>query len=73
MFDFLLCNILTPIEEKAEKALVQTEEKFDHDTTILKLLQLGVIAWALKFRNKLMLPVVAELTLCGKVELLFLV
>jgi hypothetical protein len=41
MFDFLLCNILTPIEEKAEKALVQTEEKFDHDTTILKLLQLG--------------------------------
>jgi hypothetical protein len=41
MFDFLLYYISTLIEEKAEKALVQTEEKFDHDNTIVKLLQLG--------------------------------
>ena len=41
LFDFLLYYISTLIEEKVEKALVQTEEKFDHDNTILKLLQLG--------------------------------
>jgi hypothetical protein len=41
MFDFLLYYISTLIEEKAEKPLIQTEEKFDHDNTILKLLQLG--------------------------------
>lgn len=39
--DFLLYYISTLIEEKAERALVETEEKFDHDATIDQILQLG--------------------------------
>jgi hypothetical protein len=40
-FDFLLYYISTLAEEKAIEKVIEMDEKFDHDATILQILQLG--------------------------------